>query len=87
MTVALCGSLDTMTSPQLAGELHELDGITDMRFDLANLTYVSSAGLRVFLLVYDSIRKQGGTITVVGANEDVRRIFNLVGFARFITFA
>lgn len=86
LTVALGGSLDTMTSPELSGELRELDGVTELKFELANLSYVSSAGLRVFLIAYETVRKNGGTVSVSGANEDVRRIFHLVGFSKFINF-
>ncbi len=48
LTVSLQGRLDTATSPQLEGELHTaLNGVGDLVFDLAELEYISSGGLRV----------------------------------------
>lgn len=60
LTVALDGRLDTTTAPQLDDELKTaLDGITKLDFDLANLEYISSAGLRVLLSAQKVMNKQG----------------------------
>ena len=50
LTVALTERLDTVTSPQLEGELHTaVNGVKELFFDLADLKYIFSAGLRVLL--------------------------------------
>ena len=50
MSIALEGRLDTMTAPQLEAEVQgKLDGVTELNFDFAKLSYISSAGLRVLL--------------------------------------
>lgn len=50
LTVALQGSLDTLTSPDLEEELEDkLDGIEKLIFDFTGLEYISSAGLRVIV--------------------------------------
>ena len=49
LEVALDGSLDTLTAPQLEEELGSFDGVTELIFDYENLTYISSAGLRVMV--------------------------------------
>ena len=47
---ALEGRLDTVTAPGLEQTLKEtLHGVDGLTFDMANLEYISSAGLRVLL--------------------------------------
>lgn len=83
LTVALHGSLDTTTAPLLSDEL-KLDGVKTLAFDLSDLTYVASAGLRVFLVAFETVRKAGGTMSFTGVQESVRKVFDLVGFSRVI---
>ena len=50
--VAVEGRIDAKTAPELESVLDEaLDGVTGLTFDLKQVTYISSAGLRVFLKV------------------------------------
>ena len=49
-TLIVSGRLDTQTAPELEAELDAvLPGLKDLAFDMTNLEYVSSAGLRVIL--------------------------------------
>ena len=87
LTVSLSGRLDTTTAPQLEEELkNSLDGVTELTLDLAQLEYISSAGLRVVLSAQKIISKRG-QMTVTGANETVMEIFEVTGFADILTFA
>ena len=87
LTVSLSGRLDTTTAPQLEEELkNSLDGVTDLTLDLAQLEYISSAGLRVVLSAQKIISKRG-QMTVTGANGTVMEIFEVTGFADILTFA
>lgn len=81
LKVELEGRLDTTTAPQLEEELKSaLDGVTELDFDINNLQYISSAGLRVLLSVQKVMNKQG-EMTVRGANEDILEIFEVTGFS------
>ena len=81
LKVKLEGRLDTTTAPQLEGELKDsLEGVTDLDFDINDLQYISSAGLRVLLSMQKIMNKQG-EMTVRGANEDIREIFEVTGFS------
>ncbi|WP_022773347.1 STAS domain-containing protein [Butyrivibrio sp. AE2015] len=85
LTVALDGRLDTTTAPQLDDELKTaLNGITKLDFDLANLEYISSAGLRVLLSAQKVMNKQGEMI-VKNANEEIKEIFEVTGFVDILT--
>ena len=85
LTVALEGRLDTNTAPQLEEVVRTaLDGITDLEFDLAELAYVSSAGLRVLLAAQKVMNKQGSMV-IHNANSDLMDIFDVTGFADILT--
>ena len=85
LTVALEGRLDTMTAPELEAALKEaLDGVEELTFDLANLEYISSAGLRVLLAAQKTMNRQG-SMTVKNANEIIMEIFDVTGFADILT--
>ena len=85
LTIALEGRLDTTTAPQLEGELATaLDGITDLIFDLADLDYISSAGLRVLLSAQKKMNKQGSMI-VRHSKPEIMEIFDVTGFTDILT--
>ena len=80
LEIALEGRLDTMTAPQLEEEVkNNIEGIKELIFDLKNLAYVSSAGLRVLLPAQKIMNKQG-SMTIRNANEEVMEIFEVTGF-------
>ena len=80
LTIALQGRLDTMTAPELEKEVQgSLDGVADLVFDLAQLEYVSSAGLRVLLAAQKLMNKQGSMV-VKNANEQIMEVFEVTGF-------
>ena len=80
LTIALEGRLDTNTSPQLETELTaSLPGVTKLTFDLADLAYISSAGLRVLLVAQKTMNQQG-TMTIRHCSADIMDIFEVTGF-------
>lgn len=76
---ALSGRIDTLTAPQLAANIH-LAGILHVTFNLADVDYVSSAGLRVFLQTQAAVNKAGGTMRIVNCRFHIRDLFDAVGF-------
>ena len=80
VNIALKGRLDTTTSPQLEAELRPvLSEATELNFDLADLQYVSSAGLRVFLSAQKVMNKQGD-MTLRNVSPEIMEIFEVTGF-------
>jgi anti-anti-sigma factor len=53
--------------------------------DCAGLDYVSSAGLRVFLLAARSAQRAGLAIAICALQPSVREVFDVSGFSRVIT--
>lgn len=85
LTIALQGRLDTTTAPELDDVVSkELDGVTELHFDLSELEYVSSAGLRVLLSAQKLMNRQG-TMTVSGCSDEIMEIFDITGFSDILT--
>jgi anti-anti-sigma factor len=82
VVLAIQGSLDVVTSPDLEKRLVELldSGSRDLVFDLARTDYVSSAGLRVFMLVMKRLQKDG-KVRFCGMNKSVRQVFDIAGLS------
>lgn len=87
--VRLLGSLDTTTSAAAMERVHALVADkTRMLLDCSALTYVSSAGLRVFLTTTKKLAAAGGALRLCGLNETVKEVFEISGFqALFKVFA
>ena len=79
------GRLDTMTAPLLESEIQgKLEGVTDLEFDFAKLTYISSAGLRVLLAAQKIMNKQGKMI-IKNVCDEIKEIFEVTGFSDILT--
>ena len=85
LTVSPTGRLDTVTAPQLDAFLaDQLNGVTELIFDLAGLEYISSAGLRTLLSAQKKMNAVGKMI-VKNPNEMISEIFDITGFSDFLT--
>lgn len=85
LTLAIEGRIDTKTAPELEEVLNEaLDGVTSLTFDLEQVGYISSAGLRVLLMAQKIMNKQGD-MTVTNVSEDIMEIFEVTGFTDILT--
>ena len=80
VTVALDGSLDTATAPDLEKELAPIleSGVADVVFDLAELDFLSSAGLRVFAAVRKRLKERGGQVSFIHMQPRIREVFEIV---------
>ena len=79
LTVALDGRLDTITSQQLEKELRtSIDGVSELIFDFGNLSYITSAGLRV-LSVAQKVMNRQGRLEIIHAQPYVKEVFEVTG--------
>jgi anti-sigma B factor antagonist len=82
----LIGRLDTETSPNFelaAYDLHQA-GWRQYLVDLSQVSYVSSAGLRVLLALAKKV-EGGGSMALSGLAGVVREVFDKSGFSRMFT--
>ena len=85
LTIALEGRLDTATSPLLENELRTaLNGVGSLVFDLDQLVYVSSAGLRVLLSAQKTMARQGEMV-IRNVKPEIMEIFEVTGFVDILT--
>ena len=86
LTIALEGELNSVTAPELDDVIsNSLKGIQTLIFEFKDLSYISSAGLRILLTSKKVMDKQGKMI-VRNANESVMEIFEITGFANILDF-
>ena len=87
LTLTLVGRLNTVTAPALEAEVESLPPeITDLVFDFTGLDYVSSAGIRISVAAHETLDDRGGTFSIVGANAQVKEVFNIAQLLSFIDF-
>ena len=77
VTLTVSGRLDTTTAPELEAALDEvLENTKELIFNLENLEYISSAGLRVILKAQKSIKTKG-SMKLTGVNDSIMEVFDI----------
>jgi anti-anti-sigma factor len=82
--VRLTGRLDSSTAPAAEESFGRvLAGDTaSLAIDLSQLEYISSAGLRVLLVVAKKMQQAKGKVVLFGLVRNVREVFAISGFDR-----
>jgi anti-sigma B factor antagonist len=80
--IDLKGYLDAHTAPDLENAFQKL--LTDKKYNIVvnckDLTYISSAGLGVFMAFIEDVRKNSGDIKLTNMSPKVYNVFDLLGF-------
>ncbi len=78
------GRMDTITAPELLKRFQDAGSdINAIHVDVSRMAYVSSAGLRVLLMMYKSLENKDG-FEFTGVSDDVREILETTGFDQFL---
>ena len=79
-TAKLSGSLDTATAPELERQLAPIlgGGVKDLVFDLAQLKFISSAGLRVFASTRKQLKERGGQASFIHMQPQIQEVFEII---------
>ena len=79
--IAVSGRLDTVTSAELKAKLEE-EGFEniDIDFDFSGVEYISSAGLRLILLLHKQTTETSNKLVIRNINRVVTEIFKVAGF-------
>ena len=82
----LQGRLDSAAAPARERDLQALftSGTVHLVIDLTEVTYLSSAGLRVLLMAAKGCRSAGGQAALVGPQEGVSQVLQMSGFDRLL---
>jgi len=88
ITVNVEGSIDSNTSGELQthilGKISESDNVI---LDLSKVEFISSAGLRVLLMVYRQIKVKNGKVVLVGISEEIKDVMTMTGFINYFEMA
>ncbi len=81
-TLSIAGFLDAHTAPKLEEAIQALidEGRVQIIVNFSDLTYISSAGLGVFMGFIEEIRSQSGDIKMCRMSPKIYRVFDLLGF-------
>jgi anti-sigma B factor antagonist len=86
--VELNGVFDSNTAYSVQETILPLaDSSSKLLLDMSNVTYMSSAGLRILLLLYRRISENIGRIIVTGLSESLSEVMAITGFLDFFTVA
>ncbi len=80
--VALQGQLNSANAGTIEAEVLGLvsGGARNLVLDFAALDYISSAGLRMVLVVAKRLKQEGGLLVLCGMQPHVREVFDISGF-------
>jgi len=92
---ALCinleGRLDATnsgdTERQITSHLQSLEKTGDLLINLSTLDYISSAGLRVLLVITKNQKKNNAKLCLFSLNDNVMEIFKISGFDTIFNIA
>ena len=84
--VHLNGELNQRTAPTLQEKVDPLiESDCKILLEMSGLTYLSSAGLRILLLLYRQITNEQGFVALANLTEMVEDTMSITGFLTFFT--
>ena len=81
ITLSLIGRLDTNTAGSLETAINELETNVELILECEKLEYVSSAGLRVLLLIQKRVNNGIAKFTLINVIEEVKEVLDMTGFS------
>jgi len=66
---------------------HVNGGANKLVLDFDKLDYISSAGLRVVLVLAKRLKQTGGKLVLAGLQPHIREVFDVSGFLAILTVA
>lgn len=82
------GRLDASTTPVVEKKVQKLlETVSKLLFDFTDVSYLSSAGMRLLLSTSKKMHAKGGKIAFFGMSDDVLEIIKMAGFERVLSLA
>lgn len=84
--IAISGSIDALTYPQLVKELndHIHDGHPNVIVDFEKVDFMSSAGLRAILTSVKEARAAGGDFRLASPQPGIDKVLKMAGFHNIV---
>lgn len=85
--LAIEGRLNTANAIDFSAAIEPLlqEDNSNIIINCVNMTYISSSGLRCFLMLQKHVQKNQGTLVVEGLTPEIRHIFDMTGWASLFT--
>ena len=82
LAMEMNGELNTVAAQDLQEEIESLqkDMVKPILIDVTRLNYISSTGLRIFMIIKKTGNANGQTVTLKGLNDIVEKVFKMTGF-------
>src|SRR5574344_3072009 len=82
LAMEMNGELNTVAAQDLQEEIESLqkDMVKPILSDVTRLNYISSTGLRIFMIIKKTANANGQTVTLKGLNDIVEKVFKMTGF-------
>lgn len=85
VSLEITGRLDTTTAPNLEEVIAELSqDVKELVFEISELEYISSAGIRVLLGAYKKMNSNQGIMRIEKASDMVREVFEMTGLSELL---
>jgi anti-sigma B factor antagonist len=82
----ISGEIDGKTAPQVQSVLlAALQSRNRLLMNMKEVTYLSSAGLRMLLLLYRQVAATKGKVVLACVSEEIRDTMSMTGFINFFT--
>ena len=86
LELVISGRLDTGTAPELEAKLKQIAKDTQTLYlNLANIQYISSAGLRVVLLAHKLMLPTGGKMIIRSPSAFCKQVLSATGMDSILT--
>lgn len=86
--VTLSGDLDGKTAPIAQEQIVPLcQASSKLILDMRNVIYMSSAGLRLMLLLHRQVSSVRGQMVLTGLSDDLKDTMSATGFLAYFTTA
>ena len=82
------GSIDSKTAGDFQSNAMAAAADKDkIIINISKVDFLSSAGLRVLLMIYRQIKAKNGKVVLVGASEEIQDVMSNTGFLNFFILA
>ena len=85
LTIKVKDEINTANAPDFENEIiGEIGNFDSLILDCENLEYISSAGLRVLILVQKKLQPQQIPFTIINVNDTIKDILSMSGFDKIL---
>lgn len=82
INLSVTGRLDTVNAPIFEKKISPIlaSDMKDVIMDCKDLEYISSSGLRLFLVMQKHANAKKGELTIINMNAEIKSVFDMTGF-------